>query len=221
VDCKTHHHLTRYGVELLGDVGQHGATYLNEKCIMELALAQWRCDLGAVALGATEGMAPSVVRAQPDINRLGFRTLTYITWFQTENTPRDRFWFHLLLPTHIQMVARFRLGSHGLRNLEHGMARSQRVCQCCTDAVCEDEAHMLFECSAYNVLRVQHRELFELFQATVPTTPGSLDHIMKLSVNPKLGASEAEGRMFWRSLVAFLLDCTAERTRILASQGEV
>jgi hypothetical protein len=206
--------MRRYGVELLGHGGGDGSVIkqLDEKHIMELALAEWR---GSAAEGA--GTALSVVRAQPDSSRQGFRMLVYASWFSVSNTPRERFWFHLSLRSHITAVAHFRLGSHQLRILHHDVARSQRLCTCCDSAVCEDELHMLFECPAYDALRLRHHTLFEQFQAAERSTPGSLDLAMRVSVNPVDGASEHDSRLFWRNFVSFLLDCQTERSRILAA----
>ena len=63
-------------------------------------------------------------------------------------------------------LAQLRLGSHwlGVEKGRQGPAgpvpRSERVCRRCQSGEVDDEAHMIFRCSAHSALRVQHASLF-------------------------------------------------------------
>jgi hypothetical protein len=63
-------------------------------------------------------------------------------------------------------LAQLRLGSHwlGVEKGRQGPAgavpRSERVCQRCQSGEVDDEAHMIFRCSAHSALRLQYARLF-------------------------------------------------------------
>ena len=63
------------------------------------------------------------------------------------------------LPNHcLTNLVRFRLGSTSLyANDQHNVPREQRLCKLCGSCKVEDELHVVFECSFYNVLRSQSK----------------------------------------------------------------
>ena len=67
--------------------------------------------------------------------------------------------------TSTKALAQLRVGAHWLRlntGRHEGLRNRQlRTCRCCAAGVVEDEAHMLFECSLYDPLRLEYDDLFQ------------------------------------------------------------
>ena len=61
------------------------------------------------------------------------------------------------------MITRFRTVSHSLAVEKlswSNVPREQRICGQCNLGVVEDEQHHVFECSLYDIVRVEFRSLF-------------------------------------------------------------
>jgi hypothetical protein len=76
-------------------------------------------------------------------------------------------------------LAQFRMGSHMLgvgTGRWQRLPRAERICQRCSCGVVDDEAHMVWGCSALIDQRVQHAELFQdsnIKQTFCSRMPGS------------------------------------------------
>ncbi len=63
-----------------------------------------------------------------------------------------------------RIIAQIRTGSHFLE-VEMGrrtqIPRENRTCKCCNTGKVEDEAHFIFECEAYESVRLRYRDIFQ------------------------------------------------------------
>ena len=67
------------------------------------------------------------------------------------------------MPSHCELM-RFRLGCSDIAvnsgrfvARQNRLARADRVCPCCSSGQAEDELHVIFECTAYDIIRSQTR----------------------------------------------------------------
>ena len=207
--------LNRYGFNLL----THGVALVDVPTIMEAALREWQTTKMEVIPTISddwESNSQSVVRAQPDDCRNGFKVLTYFKWFANEDGDiSKRFWCYLTDKAQIQALAQFRLGSHWLnveceRFSRPFVPRSQRVCKCCSTGSREDEIHLVLQCSLYDDLRSQFTELFAGISVSHDgAIPRQADDIMKMVMNVPCGCPDVTA--FWRSMAVFLVKCKAQR----------
>ena len=154
----------------------------------------------------------SLVRAQPDANRSGFKVYTYFKWFDCSGHAAPlRFWFQLSNKEHIHNVAQFRLGSHWL-NIETErfaasyVPRSSRVCKCCQSGGRDDELHMMTGCAAYNDIRCRFHKLFG-HMANSGEPSEHVDQTMKALNN--VPGSGVDAKDFWKEMAIFLSKCKA------------
>ncbi len=149
----------------------------------------------------------SVVRAQPDNVRGGFKLLTYFNWFANgDGDISKRFWCHLTDKLQIQVVAQFRLGSHWLNveceRFSRPFVPSQRVCKCCSMSSREDEIYLVLQCQLYDDLRSQFMEHFDEFTFSHDDRQAD-DAIMNMVMSTPRGCADISG--FWRSMAVFLV----------------
>jgi hypothetical protein len=93
----------------------------------------------------------------------GVRRRTYALWFWA---PGQRPAHNRINHMHRRSLLLFRLGAHdlnvvtGARVRGISIPRLQRVCRCCRMDVVEDEAHLVFECPHYEVIRLGFSHIF-------------------------------------------------------------
>jgi hypothetical protein len=155
----------------------------------------------------------AAVRAVPDDWSRGFKMLTYTRWMAAdEGEPPALLSSGINSAKRITALARFRMGLHELQ-IERGryerQPRSQRACCLCGGR--EDEAHMIFECPAYEEARVQAHELFEGIPGA---EEAGLDARMREFMNPRPGRLYPR---FWRDMTDFLVACFETRTACIES----
>ena len=115
----------------------------------------------------------------------------------------------------ITALARFRMGLHELQ-IERGryavagqrQRRSQRVCGLCGGL--EDEAHLIFECPAYDEARARAHNLFRCIPRPEAADLGAR---MREFMNPRPGQ---ENPRFWHEMADFLIACFETRTACTA-----
>lgn len=173
------------------------------------------------------------VRDIPDQARDHFKRTKYLQWFAwdtSEGNPRPCTYLDCLHHRdQINIIAKFRMGCHWL-NCEsqrcvdgRSIPRSERVCQLCAFPIPhrEDEMH-LFECPAYNHIRLDHQRL--LLRAPLPTGRCRPDDITIWSLQFPTddyfsrfmnGDGTAE---FWADLANYLLKCKRFRSQYLENQ---
>jgi hypothetical protein len=207
--------LRRYDCDLL----THGVAPVDVTAIMASARHEWWTKAMEV-MPAISDVSPSVVRAQPDNSRGGFKLLTYFNWFTNgDDDISKRFWCHLTDKLQIQAVAQFRLGSHWLnveceRFIRPFVPRSQRVCKCCSMGSREDEIHLVLQCQLYDDLRSQFMEQFRELTFSRDGRQAD-DAVMNTVMNAPRGCADISG--FWRSMAVFLVKCKACRSDVLAA----
>jgi hypothetical protein len=210
--------LRRYDCDLL----THGVAPVDVTAIMASARDEWWTKAMEVMPAISDG-SQSVVRAQPDNVRGGFKLLTYFNWFANgDGDISKRFWCHLTDKLQIQAVAQFRLGSHWLnveceRFSRPFVPRSQRVCKCCSMSSREDEIHLVLQCQLYDDLRSQFMEHFGEFTFSHDDRQAD-DAIMNMVMNTPRGCADISG--FWRSMAVFLVKCKACRSDVLAAGSD-
>ena len=151
------------------------------------------------------------VRAVPDEVSKGFQSLTYRRLFQPGKWVRKHsLSYHLQNHDLIRVLAKFRLGMHGLavqadrmRAGQEKTVRSNRRCPCCKTSR-EDEMHMLLECPAYSEHRAGHADWF------AEPRGGWTDQ----SFNDRFNHETREG---WEGLARFLMACFKTRSEIVDS----
>ena len=87
------------------------------------------------------------------------------TWYRP-GMPEYVAYTHLVAPSHLIDLMRFRCGSHNLAVAAgrwNRCPRDQRICQKCTADEMEDEYHVIFRCSAYEALRQSMHARYNLF----------------------------------------------------------
>jgi hypothetical protein len=208
--------LRRYDFDFL----THGFAPVEVTTIMAAVRHDWWTKMMEV-MPAVSDVSQSVVRAQPDNLRGGFKLLTYFNWFANDDGDiSKRFWYHLTDKLQIQAVAQFRLGSHWLnveceRFSRPFVPRSQRVCKCCSMGSREDEIHLVLQCQLYDDLRSRFTELF----GDVNLNHGGAafrqadDATMKTVMNTSRGCADVSA--FWQSMAAFLVKCKVCRNDVL------
>ena len=170
--------------------------------VMTTIVERWWADHAAPNVGC-------MVRNIPDNERKGFRTLTYFKWFAADSS-NDRFstfWYNLNRFSQIQIVARFRLGSHDLeidkgRRAKPCIRRSERKCKLCNLDAREDELHVM-HCPVYFEFRAQFPRIF----VNGWWTRGSEDCAMRRLMN----AEACHPKLFWHDMAAFLKQCWDKR----------
>lgn len=75
-------------------------------------------------------------------------------WFYTDKNPALKL---QAADRQVQALTRFRLGTHRLRCNMHTLPQAHRTCMLCEEGRIEDELHLVFECRAYNELRLKDR----------------------------------------------------------------
>ena len=120
------------------------------------------------------------------------RFATYFAWFDGGQwLRRPPYLFFDLSARATCTYMRFRLGTHNLQvNLgrwERPRPRCQRMCERCAMHVVDDERHLVFECSAFEGLRLARRHLFSA------------------AVGENMKAFMAQGDQ--RGVVCFVLSC--------------
>jgi len=214
--------LQRYDVDILFGDNMH---QLDVDDIVQKVQNGWWQNLTSRMPVGVDGLThddhgSSVVRAQSDDSRSGFKQITYFNWFANDEKVHTRFWFHLTRKVHINNVAQFRLGSHWLcvetdRFVHPHIPRSRRLCKCCEAEVREDELHFVLGCTAYAHLRQQASKLF-----------GSVGHVsdegdisqevdctMKALMNPPPKCTDLGG--FWKDMAVFLSRCKNCREQLM------
>jgi hypothetical protein len=107
---------------------------------------------------------------------------TYKSWFMTGSIPQQEvvLGFPQGMPgyirhttgipfAYVKQLMRFRTGAHYLaietgRWVKPSVPRHRRLCTKCSQTVVEDEVHFLFECPAYDTIRVKYQDtLFSRF----------------------------------------------------------
>jgi len=170
--------------------------------VMTTIVERWWADHAAPNVGC-------MVRNIPDNERKGFRTLTYFKWFAADSS-NDRFstfWYNLNRFSQIQIVARFRLGSHDLeidkgRRAKPCIRRSERKCKLCNLDAREDELHVM-HCPVYFEFRAQFPRIF----VNGWWTRGSEDCAMRRLMN----VEACHPKLFWHDMAAFLKQCWDKR----------
>jgi hypothetical protein len=178
------------------------------KCILE-AVEHWRTKIT---------LTPMPVRDIPDHVRNNFKYLKYHKWFASPVFCASKSpFFHLHRREQIKVIAQFRMGSHWL-NSEKGrvaqdgslVARSNRLCPCCSFNCREDELHV-FECPFYNNIRLRFQSLFRE-EADIDLIVWNL----QLSDEDMLDLTNGDGsREFWNDMADFILACKKKRQRHL------
>ena len=177
------------------------------KCLNE-ALEKWA--------GGRLLDTPCQIREIPDSEHKGFKLKKYLRWFSkgADTDLKDRFMYHLVDKDLVQAMARFRMGVHWLNSecMRKGadgrmVARSDRVCPCCSSGAREDEMHIL-ECPHYQDIRLRYSGLFPVVEDGVVVWD---DDCMNKLMN-------GDGsRRFWNRLASFLLACKRSRAKVVAS----
>ena len=154
------------------------------------------------------GDAAISVRSQPDDASKGFKLMTYQKWFQSDIDCWAGYVYHVVARDRITALARFRMSSHNL-GIETGrwggqagggkrarVARSQRLCPCCTTGERDDEMHV-FHCPAYSDLRA----------TLLDERMGPLGDIVDDTSMRKCMNAEGLGNhsRFWNKLAIYLL----------------
>ena len=190
-------------------LGDHAK--VDEDHVLNMVIDKWyTAGIGVIPDVSNYAGSISVVRAVPEECSNGFRVLTYLRWFAPEEAVKPRmWWFHLNEKWQIDIVARFRTGSHGLEIVNHGLPRSQRTCKCCDLGAREDELHFL-ACSAYNEIRMQYRNIFRADQYGQIV---DMDSDMKRRMNPLGDGHDVKG--LWRQFASFLLKCYSKRDSVV------
>jgi hypothetical protein len=150
------------------------------------------------------------LRSIPTDSRTGFQSATYRHYFCTGiHDKHEGFTRHLHIPTQIQALARFRMGSHDL-NIVRGrhaqVARHNRVCTLCDTQSREDEMHIL-ECPAYQDVRDRFMGLF----------PAGFEQVDEASMRVIMNPGRDEGDK-WRMLADFISCCMSVRKGVLERQ---
>jgi hypothetical protein len=170
-----------WAYSFIGCLQQLGLTWADEggapkkidiRALVVAATSNWESKEGKNVASAEgqpwmeDGLA---VRAAPESFSRGFMGLVHRQWFRADKWVRkESFAFHLSQPTHVKIVAQFRLGMHWLEVQQGrwkkgsnglGVPRSQRTCPLCKQGV-EDELH-LWECPAYEQHRDRYKDLCE------------------------------------------------------------
>jgi len=180
--------------------------------LLDVATAAW---LGA-ATSTPALPGGTAVRDVPEEWSRGFKMLTYTRWMAgSDSEPPALLSSGLNSAARIKALARFRMGLHELQ-IERGryavagqrQRRSQRVCGLCGGL--EDEAHLIFECPAYEEARVQAHNLFRCIPRP---EEADLDARMREFMNPRPGQ---ENLRFWREMADFLVACFETRTACTA-----
>jgi hypothetical protein len=151
------------------------------------------------------------VRSVPDAQTDGFRLLTYLKWFYTKHSKGEGFIYHVNRQQQVQALARFRLGSHGLRIVMGRrlggvrVPRQARVCPCCVTLEREDELHVL-QCPAYWDIRRAFSDLF----VGLPSVHVWNDNELRCFMN------RGNCRHEWKRLADMLIAIFARRDNIIA-----
>ena len=205
--------LSKFDIELPND----GSLFLNEDLIVEKAYSKWWKD-------SVKGMPLNFnVRGVPESVHNGFRSVTYVQWFECDDeTKSTSFWKHLVEPEQIKIVSQFRMGVHWLNidagRFRNGTNRTGRKCLCCDQNEVEDEAHIL-TCPVYSEIRCKYPELFRDFNIdSIDSTNQSFDPIIKQFMNPR---HNMQPQKFWEAFASFLFNCKIKRQRVMESLTNV
>ncbi len=155
----------------------------------------------------------TLIRNIPDSQRKGFKTISYFQWFAQdfENNKESTFWYNLHIWSRIQVIARFRLGSHQLE-IEKGrwnrsyVCRSDRFCKLCNLQVREDELHIM-HCPFYFEFRCQFPDIFCHGWWRQDDEDEAMNQLMNV------GRSGA--KKFWNDFAVFLQKCWGKRKVVL------
>ena len=147
--------------------------------------------------------------------------LTCLRWVAARRTipeaheRHELFCFDLNNGKQIRAVANFRMGLHELQiergRHGHRQPRNERRCQLCGGR--EDEAHMIFECPAYEEARAGAQALF----AGVLGPEAGMDTRMRIFLNPRPGMFSPG---FWGLMAKFLMTCSEVRATSLTATGD-
>ena len=122
---------------------------LDMQRVLELLLQQYS------QVWAPLGTLPRLASSRVRLN-------TYHSWvFCGEWLDRPAYLFLPYRP--LCRFVRFKLGCHTWAietGRWHGTPRMQRLCHRCTQVALDDDAHLVFECPAFEDLRREHRQLF-------------------------------------------------------------
>jgi hypothetical protein len=214
--------LQQYGVDLLaGD----RLLELDTDAILQQVEESWWQSMTTHIQGFLTDTDPdlSVVRAQSDDRRSGFKQLTYFNWFANEGEVHTRFWFHLTRKVHINNMAQLRLGSHWLgietdRFVRPRIPRSRRICKCCEAGIREDELHFMLGCTTYGHLRQQAGTLLGSVGQVCDSgvVSSQIDQTMKAVMNPPPGCTDPGG--FWKDMAVFVGRCKSWREHFVGSR---
>ena len=157
------------------------------------------------------------IRDIPDCHRRGFKAFTYFHWFaqDPETSKRTTFWYNLNIWSRIQVVARFRLGSHHLE-IEKGrwnrnyVCRSHRICRMCNLRVREDELHIMY-CPSYFEFRCQYPNIFQYGWWRCDNEDVAMNWIMN--------GGSSDTRNYWNDLAVFLQKCWRKRHEVLENMS--
>ena len=200
-----HRRLSPLGVNILTLANLSGQ--VPSSCLMTSLRAKWSGQNSSLGFSLD-----SLVRAQPDCLRSGFKSTVYFSWFYHPTQHfHDTCWYNLHNYKQICNVARFRMGAHKL-NIEterYGRGskpRSARICKCCDSGEREDEMHFL-HCPLYEHIREYYGFRFsdlDLF---------GQDYNMFCIVN---GLAWTNYRVFWTRFAIFLDQCYRVRNNYLS-----
>jgi exonuclease III len=149
----------------------------------------------------------NAVRSLPEEHSRGYKMIVYQHWMRDkEQAPPAMDWSGINSSHLIGAMARFRMGVHGLR-IETGrhcpgrLNRNNRICRLCERGDREDEAHVVFECPAYDEARQQAYALY----TDLPDPAAGMDARMRAFMNPRPGLFIPGG--YWNMLAKFLYSC--------------
>lgn len=149
----------------------------------------------------------NAVRSVPEEHSRGYKMIVYQRWMlDKEQEPPAMNWSGINSSQLIGAMARFRMGVHGLRieKGRHGpgrLSRNNRICRLCLRGEREDEAHLVFECPAFDEAREQAYALY----TDLPDLAAGMDARMRAFMNPRPGLFIPGG--YWNMLAKFLYSC--------------